>query len=331
MTNPVLAQVTRGGIPESNHRGMVAVVNAQGELVAEWGDSSAPCFPRSAMKPFQAMSSIESGAFDAFQLTDRQLALHCSSHNGEPAHVQLVSEWLELLGLQEQDLACGCQTPFWVMNDWSRVKESPLPSPLCNNCSGKHAGFLTAALHVTGSTENYLSPDHPVQQRVAQLLSEMSGYAQERFTVGMDGCSAPVYALPVKNFAAAMARLASPSGLSESREHAARAVVDSMRHYPWLVAGTGRVDTVLMQDEAFTGIAKCGAEGFYAMALPEQELGIAIKIEDGADRAASVVAIAVLKQLGIFDEVDLDRLNKVSNPAIKNWQRKVVGEIRACM
>ena len=330
-SNPILAEVTRGGIVESRHRGIVAIMNPKGELVGEWGDSNMACFPRSAMKPFQAMSSLETGAFDAFQLTPRELALHCSSHSGEPAHVRLVDEWLKKIGLDEQALDCGCQTPFWVMHDWSRVKESPVPSPLCNNCSGKHAGFLTAAMHLTGNSQNYLSCEHVVQQNVMGLLAQLSAVPAGEFTIGIDGCSAPVYALPIRSFANALAKLASPAGLGEARTQAARQVIAAMRQYPWLVAGTGRLDTLLMQESEFTGIAKCGAEGFYGMALPEQELGIAIKIEDGADRAAGVVAIAVLHRLGILSDAALQRLHAVARPAIHNWQKKVVGEIRATL
>lgn len=329
--NPVLAEVTRGGIVESRHRGIVAILNTRGELVAEWGDSNRACFPRSAMKPFQAMASLESGAFDAFQLTDRELALHCSSHSGEPAHVRLVGEWLRKLGLDEQALGCGCQTPLWVMHDWSRVKESPAPSPLYNNCSGKHAGFLTTAMHLTGSIQDYLSATHPVQQNVRKLLAEMSGIPEKELTPGIDGCSAPVYALPLRGFANALAQLAGPDSLQPIRIQAARQVISAMRRYPWLVAGSGRVDTLLMQEIEFTGIAKCGAEGFYALALPKQELGIAIKIEDGADRAAGVVAIAVLHRLGLLSDAAVQRLHPVSSPGIRNWQNTIVGEIRATL
>lgn len=329
MSNPVLAEVTRGGIVESQHRGSVAVVDSDGKLLYSLGDIERLHFPRSAMKPFQALATLESGAADAFALTEAEIALHCSSHNGEPEHVERVSGWLKKIDLDESSLGCGCQVPFFIMHNLSRVKESPEPSALCNNCSGKHAGFLTAARHLQASLQDYLSPAHPVHQNIIRLLSEMSDFPVDKFTLGVDGCSAPVFALPIRQFALALARLANPAELSPPRARAARQVIAAMRKYPWLVAGTDRIDTLLMQEKAFTGIAKCGAEGYYAMALPDQGLGVAIKIDDGGDRAAGVVATAVLNHLAVGNGPWSDGFRRIAEPEIKNWKGTVVGHIRA--
>ena len=326
--NPVLVDITRGDLIESRHRGAVAVVDDQGEVVASWGDIKALVYPRSAAKPFQAMVSVETGAFDAFGLGEAELALHCASHNGEAGHVDQVKDWLYKIGLNEQNLECGSHLPFWISRNPSYNGPFAGSCPLHNNCSGKHAGFLTTARHMGVSTIDYINPAHPVQQATAKLMAEMAGLDVEDMPVSMDACRAPVFGMPLKKFAYGLARLGTQKGLQDDRADAARRVSRAMRAYPWNVAGTDRPETLLMQETSFKGIAKCGAEGVYAMTLPEEGLGIAVKVDDGGERAAHVIAMAVLKYLGVIEGDGLSRLSCLAQSSIQNWYGMDIGVIR---
>jgi L-asparaginase II len=324
----LIVETTRGAAVESTHRVSVAVVGTDGKLKLGLGNPQRLTFPRSAMKPIQALASIECGAFDAAGLGQEQIALHCASHSGETGHVERVEGWLEALGLDESALECGPQTPLWAMYNMQRAHEAPPPRPLANNCSGKHAGFLTAARQLGAPLEGYVALEHPVQRRIRALVARLTGIDEAAFVTSTDLCRAPVWAMPLDAFARAMAQLAVPSGLQEGQAEAATRVCAAMRAHPWLVAGTGREDTLLMQEPEFQGIAKCGAEGCYAMAIPEAGLGIAIKVEDGAARAAPVAAVEVLRSLGLLSVKAVERLQVIARPQIRNWSREVIGEIR---
>lgn len=327
--NPVLVEVTRGPLVESRHRGAVAVVDDMGKLVAGFGRSADLIYPRSAVKPFQAMVAVESGAFDAFGLGDAELALHCASHNGEDDHGTQVENWLSKIGLSAQDLECGSHLPLWISKNPGYSGSFAGSCPLHNNCSGKHAGFLTTASHMGGPTAGYIDLDHPVQQATVKLIAEMTGFAADDMPVSMDACRAPVFGMPLDRFAYSLARLGSQKGLSDDRAEAALRVSRAMRAFPWNVAGTGRPETLLMEDKAFTGIAKCGAEGIYALTLPEQGLGVAVKVDDGGDRAAHVIAMAVLKHLGLLDAQAMQRLAGLINTPVQNWAGQDIGVVRS--
>ncbi len=324
----LVIEVTRGDTVESVHRVSVAVADADGRLRLAHGDTGHLVYPRSALKPIQALATELAGGFAQFGLGAAEIALHCASHNGEARHIEGVGAWLARLGLDESALQCGPQTPMWAMRDMQRAHQAPPPSALANNCSGKHAGFLTAALHGGHDIADYVRPEHPVQRAVRALLARLSDTAEAAFITSTDGCSAPVHALPLHRFATALARLADPSGLDRDTADGARRVVAAMRAEPWLVAGTHRPDTLLMEEPEFTGIAKVGAEGVYGLALPDAGLGIAVKVEDGADRAAAVAACAVLAELEMLSEQALTRLSRVARPQIHNWAGLRIGEIR---
>lgn len=326
--NPVLVEVTRGTLVESRHRGAVAVVSDGGDLLLGAGDIGRLVYPRSAVKPFQAMVAVESGAFEAFDLGDAELALHCASHNGEERHGTQVESWLQKIGLGVQDLECGSHLPLWISKNPGFHGAFSGACPLHNNCSGKHAGFLTTARHLGGVTAGYIDPNHPVQQATVKLIADMTGFAAEDMPVSMDACRAPVFGMPLERFAYGLARLGSQKGLSDGRAEAALRVCRAMRAFPWNVAGTDRPETLLMEDKAFTGIAKCGAEGVYALTLPEQGLGIAIKVDDGGDRAAHVIAMSVLNYLGVLDGDAMARLAGLADTPIRNWAGREVGVIR---
>ena len=294
MTNPILIEVRRGPMVESHHRGAAAVIDSHGRRVAAWGDADALVFPRSAAKPLQALPLIESGAADRFALGSAELALACASHSGEPEHVRRVARWLHRIGIGEDGLICGAQAPLSETAAAVLVRAQSAPTRLHNNCSGKHAGFATLARHLGGRAEGYGEPDHPVQRLVRGTLAEMGRTDLSDALAGIDGCGVPVFALPLASLARAFAGLAAPAYLSETLAAAARRIVAAMTASPWLVGGTGRFDTAVMEQAGGAIVVKSGAEGIAAAGLPAHGLGIAVKIDDGAKRACDAAMAALL-------------------------------------
>ncbi len=306
--NPVLVEVIRGATVESRHRGAACVVTADGTVVSAWGDISALICPRSALKPLQALALLETGAADAFAVTDAELALACASHSGEPEHVRRVGAWLGRLGLSERDLECGAHP----------VSTTTAASAIHNNCSGKHTGFLCCALHMKAATRGYVAPTHPVQRQVCEGLSRMTGLDLAAAPVVVDGCSAPNWFLPLHHLAQGWARL----GQVER-------IVSAMKAHPTLVAGTDRPCTHFIRALKGRGIVKTGAEGVYAAALPERGLGIALKIDDGAGRAASVAMAAILHTLEAFRTDAPVLVAHLRETEVTAWAGAHTGVIRA--
>ncbi len=325
--NPVLVEVTRGGAVESRHRGAVVVVRADGGLVHAWGDVARLVFARSAIKGLQALALVESGAAEAFDVSDAEIALACASHNGEPRHVEIAGQWLARLGLSADDLSCGPQPPRGPGVE-ALARAGGKPTRLHNNCSGKHAGMLTLARHLGVPTEGYAAPGHPVQQRVRAILDEMTGADHGAAAIGVDGCGIPTYAVPLEAVARAFARFAAPAGLAPARHAAVRRIRGAVAAEPFLVAGTGRFCTAVMDVTGPAAFVKIGAEGIYIAALPEQGLGVALKIDDGASRAAEVALAALLRYLGVLDEPGRARLAGLAEPPIHNWAGDVTGAVR---
>ncbi len=329
--SPVLVEVTRGAAVESRHRGIVAVADAAGAIVAAWGDAGRAVFPRSAVKPLQALPLIETGAAGGFALGDAEIALACASHNGEPEHVAGIGAWLERVGLAAGDLECGPQAPMDREAALARARAGDAPLALTNTCSGKHAGFLTTARHLGEETAGYIKTGHAVQRRVAETLAEVAGCDLAAAPVGTDGCGIPTIAMPLAAVARAMARLAAPDNLAPTRAAAARRIVAAMTAHPGLVAGRGRYDTVAMEAGRGAFAVKTGAEGVHAAILPRQGLGCALKIEDGAARAAEVAMTALLRHLGAIDDhAEAELADYLERPLI-NWAGKRVGVIRATL
>lgn len=299
----------------------------RGELVEGWGDPGQPTYPRSAVKPLQALPLIESGAAGRFGLGDEELALACASHAGQPGHVARVAAWLARIGLDGTALECGAHWPSSVEAARALARQGGEPSALHNNCSGKHSGFLTTARHLGEEMRGYIGLDHPVQRRVAQALGEMADCEMSAVGHGIDGCGIPTYALPLSALAVAMARLADPSGLGAARTAAVARIRTAMAAHPWLVAGDGRLCTVAMRT-APQVLLKGGAEGVYAAALPARGLGVAVKVADGAARAAEVAVLAVLDRLGAFTPEQRDSLAARMRPAVLNVAGRRAGEVR---
>jgi L-asparaginase II len=323
MREPVpMVEVWRGDVPESRHRGHAVVCDARGTVRAAWGDPDAVILPRSSCKMLQALPLLESGAGDA--LTGERLALACASHSGAAMHVTRVAAWLEAVGLGEPDLRCGPQVPEDDAERHRLRDEARRPSQLHNNCSGKHAGFLTLNARLGGGPE-YVEIDHPVQRAVRAAFEEMCDMAAPGW--GIDGCSAPNFATTVRGLALAMARMADPRGLGRARETAARRLTEAMIAHPLLVAGPGRACSELMAAMGGTVAVKTGAEAVYTAILPAQGLGVALKVEDGATRASECAIAALLVRLGAA-AADDPAVARRLHPAITSRRGFPAGSIR---
>ena len=327
-SSPVLAEVIRGQMVESQHHAVVAVVDAHGGIVQAWGDVDLPIYGRSAIKPLLAIPLLETGAADHFKLGAAEIALATASHNAEPRHVDTVTSWLQRIGLGVDDLECGPHYPIREPFMRAMVQAREEPTRAHNNCSGKHAGFLTTAVHVGEPTKGYIQYEHPVQQRLLGVLEQMSGCELGDAPRGIDGCGIPVIAIPVANTAFAMAQMADPHHLSRERAKACNRILAAMMAEPFMVAGTDRFCTVLMSAIPGKAAIKTGAEGVYCAALPEHGLGICIKVIDGAGRAAEVVMGQVLRHLGVIDDEMAATLANSLAPTVKNWAGTPTGQVR---
>lgn len=323
---PVAILVRRGDRVESAHRVAFAIADADGRLHrAAPGDGSALVHPRSAVKPLQALAMVESGAARRFELTSVELALACASHGGEPMHVRAVRAWLRRLDLAESALGCGAHPPAHGPSADALLRAGEAPAAAHNNCSGKHAAMLTLARHLDAPIEGYTAPGHPVQRRIASVLGEMAG--RERLAEpAIDGCGVPTWPLPLAGLATAMARLGAGDRLAPTRAEACARIGRAMTAHPELVAGSGRSCTAIMATAPHL-LVKSGAEGVYVAAWPARRLGLALKVVDGASRAAPVALLAILDALGALDAETRVALDDWSRPMITNHARVVVGTI----
>lgn len=325
---PVLVEIVRGSMVESRHRGAFAVVDAAGKIVRSAGAVDRPVYPRSAIKPLQALPLLETGAADKYGLGSEELALACASHHGEPVHVQKVSAWLGRIGLGEGNLECGAHLPTDVPSAQALIRGSQPPSQLHNNCSGKHTGFLCTAACLGEDPKGYIEADHPVMRRVLKAVGDMTGTDMDRAPAGRDGCGIPVIGLTLQAMAQGMARMADPSGLPDERRAASTRLLDAMAAHPLLVDGTGGLAVAIMQVAGEKVRLKPGAEGVFCVSLPKLGLGIALKIEDGAGRAADVAIISLLDRLGCFTAEERMALHPFLAPKIKNVAGVEVGALR---
>ncbi len=326
--NPPLVEVTRGPMVESRHRAAFAVADPGGTVVLHAGDITRPVYPRSAIKPLQALALLETGAAEAFELGDAEIALACASHGGEPRHVEAVADWLARIGCSVGDLECGAHLPSTEQAMIDLVAGGGRPSALHNNCSGKHAGFLSVARHLGYPTAGYIAYEHPVQQRVLGILESMTGLDLGGAPRGIDGCGIPTLGVPLGNLALAMARLAAPDDQPEARQAAAARVRQAMATEPFLVAGSGRFCTKVMELAGERALVKTGAEGVYCAALTTLGLGVALKIDDGAGRAAEVLMGRLLLRLGAIGDAEAGALAGTFRPPVLNRAGRRVGELR---
>lgn len=336
MKTEKLVEVRRGETVESVHCGHLAIVDGDGELVCSLGEPEIVTFMRSAAKPFQAMPFVLSGAAERFGFNEREIALACGSHNGEPSHTETAAKMLEKAGLSEKDLRCGAHDPFNQTLSRQMIAAHEPPNQLHNNCSGKHAAMLAFAKHIGAPLDSYESPAHPIQQQILAIVEKFSGFSREQIAVGTDGCAAPNFALPLVTMAKMFAKLVfPPKDFDAELREACRRIVSAMMSYPEMVGGslTERLDTEIMRAASGKIVSKIGAEGVYlAGILPspnfKRGLGIALKIADGEDRRARPAAtLEILQQLGILDPAKSEILSKFAHQKLQNWRGDVVGEV----
>ncbi len=324
--DPILVEVTRGNRVESAHHGAAAVLDAAGAVVFQVGDIDTPIFPRSAVKALQATPMVETGAAARLGLSEAEIALACSSHNGEEAHVAAAASMLAKAGRDVTCLECGSH---WPSNDAATRRlaaSGATPTALHNNCSGKHSGFVCFACDRGDDPRGYISPDHPTMRAITAALSDYTGTVLDERNRGTDGCSIPTFAIPLRALAGAFARFGTGAGLSPDRARAAATIRAAVAANPFMVAGTGRLDTRLMTALGARVFCKGGAEGVFCAAIPELGYGIAVKCDDGAGRAAQVAGAALVQRLL---QTNHDEVAKLARPAITNWNGITVGEMRA--
>lgn len=319
-----LAEVWRGPFLESHHSGHAVICDGAGQIVAAWGDPDAVVLPRSSAKMIQALPLVTSGAADRRGLTSEQLALACASHQGAPIHIERVNRWLADLGLDDDALVCGPQASRDKALRFEMIRASDKPCRVHNNCSGKHAGFLTLAQHLQAGL-NYVDPDHVVQRACRDAFEEVTALVSPGF--GIDGCSAPNFATTMHGMARAMGWFATANQRSDSMSMAAARLVDAMHRHPELVAGEGRACTRLMRAAQEPIALKTGAEGYFVAILPERGLGVAVKAADGATRAAECAIAAVLVRLDVLNAEDPE-VAAFLTPTIRNWDGLATGQIK---
>lgn len=337
--NPVLVQATRGGSVESFHRGAYAVVDADGALVRAVGDIERPIFPRSAIKLLQALPLVASGAAEALALTDAELALACASHSGEAAHASTAAGMLAKAGVDVAVLECGVHWPYDEAAQRELVRRGEQPSALHNNCSGKHSGFVCLACGLNGGARDgslrgflagYVQAEHVVMREVSAAVQAATGWDLSRSARGVDGCSIPAHAVPLRHLALAYARVASGQGLRADHARAAQRLRAAVARAPFFTSGSGKFDTRVIEHFGARVYCKVGAEGVHCAALPELGLGIAVKMDDGNNsRACEIVLAALLQQLLPPAEADSGFLAALADQPLRNRRKLEVGRLQA--
>jgi len=335
MQSEILAKVIRGETVESVHRGHLLIIDGEGNEIVNIGDAETLAFIRSSAKPFQVLPFLMSGGAERFGFLESEIALACASHSGEKIHTTLAEKMLRKIGLAESDLRCGAHLPFNEQRAEEMIRAGEAPTQLHNNCSGKHAAMLAFAKHADADITTYDSIDNPIQQAILETIADFTETPVQKIPIAVDGCAAPNFALSVRAMAKGFLKLVfPPESFSEELREACRRVVTAMMDYPELIGGTERLDTLLMSAARGRLISKIGAEGVWLCGvLPSERwkkgLGLAMKIEDGDDkRARAVIAVEVLRQLGIFTE---NTLKDYSPLPIKNRRGDTVGRVEASL
>lgn len=332
MNPAVLANVIRGDTVESIHRGHLVVLDGGGKTIFSLGDPSTVTYFRSSAKAFQAIPFLTSGAADAFGFTDEEIALTVASHSGEQRHVAIAAGMLTKIGLSESDLRCGAHQPFDEAESHRMLAAGEKPTQLHNNCSGKHASMLAFAKHIGSDIATYDLREHRIQQRILRCVSDFTEIPAIEIAIGIDGCAAPNFALPVSAMAKSFVNLLSPTKFPEATQKACSRVVSAMLKFPELIGGSTRLDTMLMRVGPNKFISKVGADGVWLCGvLPSDQwphgLGIALKIEDGDDYLSRPsVTVDLLRQLALIDN---DALPELSPLPVRNRRGDVVGRIES--
>jgi L-asparaginase II len=324
---PFIVEVRRGAQVESRHPVVATIVDGDGKALASWGDPQAWIFPRSSNKAIQALPLVESGAADAFSLSQSELSMACASHGGETRHTETAAAWLARIGRKPEDLECGAHWPYHEDTARQIARDGKAPTNLHNNCSGKHCGMVSVATHLGEDVRGYVMPDHPVQRRVTAAIEDVCGVKIPADQFATDGCSMPTMAIPLHNLAWGFARFATGTGLAPERTRAAKRLAAAVAAEPFFVAGSGRFCTAVMQAGKGRFIAKTGAEGIYTAASAELGLGIALKVLDGTARAAQTALGGLLEHLKLLDEYGREQIRPLVEQPLNNWRGINVGSI----
>lgn len=316
--------ILRGSNIESQHEVSALVVDSKNQTQISWGSTDLKIYPRSSIKPIQALIVILSGAFEKFKISNQELALACGSHSGEKEHVQAVSDWLARLNLSELNLECGAHLPSNQNASSHLLNQNKLPSALHNNCSGKHTGMLASALALGVDTTGYVQTNHPIQKLIREIIEDFCSEKITESDIAIDGCSIPTYFLNLKNLAFAMARVADPNNLPEKYRTPIQKIYNACVENPFYIAGTERYCTRMITALHKRALIKTGAEGVMFASIPEQKIGIVVKAHDGATRAAEMSMSWILKELGILDQSTWESFSEVP---IKNWNQILTGKV----
>lgn len=325
----LLVDVTRGGLVESFHHVAACAIDGRRNVIFAAGDIESPVFLRSSAKPFIAAAAIAAGARERFGLEPREIAVMAASHTGQAFHVDAVRSILRKIGMSESALQCGVHEPYNAEAAKQLREAGIAPSPVHNNCSGKHAGILALCELVGADPATYLEVSNPAQQRILEVCARASDQRVEDFVLGVDGCGIPVYATPLRNAAISFMRLATLSDLPDEDAAALRIVRDAMIAHPEYVSGTGEFDTRLMSEGAGSVACKGGAEGVHGSAFIGAGVGLVCKVLDGASRGRAPAVLSAIRQLGLLDEAAMTHLADMEQPIVYNRAGRAVGEVRA--
>ena len=325
----MIVSVTRGDIVESRHEVAACLADARGTVTMATGDVERPVFLRSSAKPFIAAAVVASGAAEHFGFDAKEIAVACASHNGEPFHVEAVRSILAKIGLDVASLRCGAQAPSYEPAARALAAAGEAPSALHNNCSGKHAAILAMCVHLGLDPETYLEAAHPAQQRILALCARLAGEDAGSLPLGIDGCGIPVYATSLRRAAQSFARFATLDQVADDDARALEIVRGAMRAEPRYVGGSERFDTALIEVTGGRIVGKAGAEGVHADALLREGLGLALKVADGARRAAAPAAIELLREVGAFAPGEAEALGGFASPVVRNVAGVAVGRVSA--
>ena len=324
--NPVLVDVYRGNVLESFHRGVVCVVDKNDNVVFSQGDVNQLCYPRSAMKLFQVLPLIMLGGISKFNFTLAEIAIMCGSHNAEPEHIETVNSILQKIGLTANELNCGAQYPSSKKQANELIRQNQKPQHIHNNCSGKHAGMLAMCVLMNWSIHDYINSTHPLQQAILEVCATMYQYPKKHMQIALDGCSAPIFSVPVINQAIGYKNLIYNKHLPTDVQQACEIVIEAVSKYPFMVAGNGRYCTEMMNITAPHIIGKTGAEGIFCMAFAKQQLGVCIKIDDGKMHPQYMVAQAIINASKQFNQEVLMPLQKYIADDVMNFNKLLTGK-----
>ena len=317
-----MVEVTRSGFTESTHRGVAVLINSSGEILQEWGNSNTLIYPRSALKPIQSLNLYKDGVAKALGLSDNLIALTTASHHAENIHQKMINNWLKKINLKEKHLSCGPSWPWNIKDQFKAHSKYKVKRKIFHNCSGKHCGHLAVSKYKNLPIKNYQNKDHPIQKDLIKLIEDLSKYKIKN--IGVDGCTMPNPLIPLKKFAFTVAQLADYKKLNEYSTIAKR-IFDSCVKFPEITGGSKSINSILTKLSKGKIFVKNGAEGVFVAIIPEQKSALAVKIIDGASRAAEVAIAGLLSELKIINN---EKINKIKKIPIKNSANQIIGSMK---